>query len=100
MRRVGLLGLAITLSALGVTPSDAKPGEASKAAPHVKRTEHITATLVADAKQVEAGGTFRIGVRFQMKPHWHIYWHSPGTTGLPTKIRFKSGDGARFGPLE
>src|SRR5689334_13078948 len=46
----------------------------------------VTATLVSDVTQVEPGGTFRLGVQFQMAPGWHISWRNPGEAGLPSEV--------------
>jgi thiol:disulfide interchange protein/DsbC/DsbD-like thiol-disulfide interchange protein len=33
-----------------------------------------------------SGDSFLLGVRFTMKPGWHIYWRNPGDSGAPPKI--------------
>jgi DsbC/DsbD-like thiol-disulfide interchange protein len=43
---------------------------------------------------------FRIGVRFKMKPDWHIYWQYPGEFGLPTQIKFLLPAGVTAGELK
>ncbi len=42
----------------------------------------------------------RIGVRFKMKPDWHIYWQYPGEFGLPTQIKFLLPAGITAGELQ
>ncbi len=44
--------------------------------------------LVADATHAPAEGDFRVGVRFVLEPGWHMYWHNPGESGLPTSVEF------------
>jgi len=46
------------------------------------------ASLVADADSVEAGGEIRVGVKFVLDPHWHVYWKNPGDSGQPPSIRW------------
>ncbi len=49
---------------------------------------HARATLIADVDTIEPGKSFRLGVRYEIDPHWHIYWINPGDTGLNTKIEW------------
>src|SRR5947208_201936 len=51
--------------------------------------ELVKASLLADQSAIRPGQTFRIGVRYQMAPGWHIYWRYPGDAGIPTKIDWK-----------
>lgn len=63
-------------------------------------TEDLVRTqLVADVSAVRPGQTFTLGVLFEMKPEWHIYWHNPGDSGLATSIRFDLPEGVKAGPL-
>lgn len=54
----------------------------------VARADPATAELVADAESVAPGGTIRVGVRFVLEPHWHVYWKNPGDSGQPPSIRW------------
>ncbi len=47
------------------------------------------ARLVTSAANPEAGGTFWLGVHFDIRPGWHIYWRNPGGAGLATDIRWR-----------
>jgi thiol:disulfide interchange protein DsbD len=40
-----------------------------------------------------------LGVRFELKPGWHIYWHNPGESGLATSIRFDLPEGLSAGHI-
>ncbi|MGH7885327.1 MAG: protein-disulfide reductase DsbD domain-containing protein, partial [Thermodesulfobacteriota bacterium] len=61
-------------------------------------TNSVSAKLVSDVSSVKPGETFSVGVLFEIKPDWHIYWKNPGDSGLPTSIKldlpeeFKSGE--------
>jgi thiol:disulfide interchange protein/DsbC/DsbD-like thiol-disulfide interchange protein len=46
----------------------------------------VEAALLMDVSQVKPGDSFRVGVRFRMDPHWHIYWKNPGDSGLSTDV--------------
>ncbi len=56
------------------------------------------ARLVASAEPI-AGEPLLLGVRFDIKPGWHIYWRYPGDAGLATDIQWRLPDGAKPGPL-
>jgi thiol:disulfide interchange protein DsbD len=48
----------------------------------------VVTTLIADA----AGDRIQVGVLFEVALGWHIYWKSPGQTGLSTDVTFSVGD--------
>jgi thiol:disulfide interchange protein DsbD len=52
-----------------------------------------TASLVAGAESVAPGGTIRVGVQFQLDPHWHVYWKNPGDSGQAPSIRWRLPEG-------
>ncbi len=58
------------------------------------------ASLVADADSVEPGGKIRVGVRFVLDPHWHIYWKNPGDSGQPPSIRWRLPEGVTASEIE
>jgi DsbC/DsbD-like thiol-disulfide interchange protein len=60
----------------------------------------VTARLVTDTSTVQAGRLFRVGVLFQIKPGWHIYWKNAGDMGLPTSIKFRLPEGFAVGELQ
>ena len=77
----GLLwGLVASAVAWAEPPATAGSGAPDEGKPRVE------ATLLMDASQVKPGDTFRVGVRFQLEPDWHIYWKNPGDAGLPTDV--------------
>jgi thiol:disulfide interchange protein DsbD len=59
----------------------------------------VKAQLVADVDSVAPGTGFTLGVRFVMKPDWHIYWHNPGESGLATSIAFELPESLTAGPI-
>ncbi len=61
--------------------------------------DRVTARLVTDVASVEPGEPFRIGVLYQIRPQWHIYWRWPGNSGVPTRVEFQLPDGFEVGPL-
>lgn len=59
----------------------------------------VKARLVTDVNAIVPGKPFKVGVLFDIIPHWHIYWKNSGDTGLPTKLSFKLPDGFAVGEL-
>jgi hypothetical protein len=56
--------------------------------------------LVTSAASPEAGATFLLGVHFDIRPGWHIYWRNPGGAGLATDIQWKLAESFDAGPLQ
>jgi thiol:disulfide interchange protein DsbD len=59
----------------------------------------VKTKLVADVTAGQPSHTFTLGVLFEMKPDWHIYWRNPGESGLATSIKFELPEGIEAGPL-
>jgi thiol:disulfide interchange protein DsbD len=59
----------------------------------------VKTKLVVDVTAGQPSHTFTLGVLFEMKPDWHIYWRNPGDSGLATSIEFELSDGIEAGPL-
>ena len=55
---------------------------------------------MADADRVAPESDFHLGVRFEIKPGWHIYWRNPGGAGLATDIRWELPAGFQADELE
>lgn len=55
--------------------------------------KRVSARLLVDVERAQPGQTIRVGVLFDLDPGWHIYWRSPGSSGLPTELHWQdSGD--------
>ena len=74
-------------------------GTAAVAAPQLPPKDLVKTKLVADVTSVVPGNTFTLGVLFEMKPEWHIYWHNPGESGLATSVSFNLPEGLNAGPI-
>jgi hypothetical protein len=61
---------------------------------------NVRVRLVADTDHIAPGGDFHLGVRFEIKPGWHIYWRYPGGAGLATDIRWELPAGLQVDELE
>ena len=48
----------------------------------------VSLSLLSDKTAAVPGETFKVAVRANIEPEWHIYWKNPGETGLPTLIKW------------
>ncbi len=55
--------------------------------------------LVASADRLDPSEPVLLGVEFEIKPGWHIYWRNPGGAGLATDISWRLPTGVNAGPL-
>jgi len=83
----GLIATGIVLAAASAW---GQPGE----------TEHLKVQLVSDSDSVQPGRPLRVGLRFEMQDHWHIYWRNPGDSGVPPQVRWKLPAGFQVGKLQ
>ena len=67
--------------------------------PATVSTEHVTVTLVSEQSNIEPGQTLWIGLRFDLIPHWHIYWRNPGASGSAPVIRWTLPEGWESGEI-
>lgn len=49
----------------------------------------VSVKLIADTTAIEPGKPFRIGADFSLNPGWHIYYQTPGDSGMPTNVDIK-----------
>lgn len=70
----------------------------STSADEFKNTVHVR--LVSNVSSVKAGETFLVGVLYEIRPDWHIYWKNPGDSGLPTTLSLDLPDGYTAGDLK
>lgn len=55
--------------------------------------DYVSAEIISDHKSVKTSDEFWVGVKFILKPDWHIYWLNPGDSGLPTEIEWNLPEG-------
>jgi DsbC/DsbD-like thiol-disulfide interchange protein len=62
--------------------------------------QHAMVSLVAERSAAVPGQTLSVGLRFELDPHWHIYWRNPGDSGGPPTIEWKLPEGFQAGEFE
>jgi DsbC/DsbD-like thiol-disulfide interchange protein len=55
--------------------------------------------LVSNARLLQSGEPVLLGVQFDIRPGWHIYWKNPGGAGLATDVRWRLPPGVSAGDL-
>ena len=56
--------------------------------------------LLANVSSIKPGEPFTVGVRFTMKPHWHVYWLNPGDSGMPPQVIWTLPEGFTVSELQ
>jgi DsbC/DsbD-like thiol-disulfide interchange protein len=83
------LGLAIFL--LVVLPAAAVAGRGD---------ELVHVSVMGNVSAVKPGDSFMVGVMLKIDSGWHIYWKTPGDSGLPTKVTLDLPEGFSAGEVE
>lgn len=60
----------------------------------------VRVKLISETEQVVPGGVFHLALRFEIEPHWHIYWKNPGSSGLPVEIEWALPEGFAAGEIQ
>lgn len=68
------------------------PGTADSASSGWAETDQTKVRMIAGADGLGANRQVRLGLQFQMKPGWKVYWRSPGDAGFPPSVKW---DGSR-----
>src|SRR5271156_6175977 len=60
---------------------------------------HVTASLIAETRNIVPGRPLQVALRQQIQPGWHTYWSNPGDSGLPTTIEWSLPHNFSAGPI-
>jgi len=63
------------------------------------QTEQVQLKLLAEREAAIPGRTLWLGLRFELIPHWHVYWRNPGDSGEAPRIDWQLPDGWRPGNI-
>ena len=61
--------------------------------------QHATVELLADVSEIVPGETFHLGLRYELEPHWHVYWKNPGASGLAPEVEWTLPEGFAAGSM-
>ncbi len=56
--------------------------------------------LLANVSSIKPGEPFTVGVRFTMRPNWHVYWLNPGDSGMPPQVKWTLPEGFTVSELQ
>ncbi len=65
----------------------------------ILQKKHIQVEFLSEQASLVPGQNFWLAIRFQIEPHWHIYWQNPGDTGVPPSVKWILPEGIDAGPL-
>lgn len=54
-----------------------------------QRTSEVDYRLISATNATGGLETIRMGIEFDLRPGWHIYWRSPGDAGFPPELRLR-----------
>lgn len=63
------------------------------------RDGHVQVELVSPQTAIVPGQPLKLGVRFKMDPHWHVYYKNPGVTGFPPRFAWTLPAGWKAGEM-
>lgn len=75
-----ILGCSVA-AADGVIGVPAEPGASASL-----RTEQSEVRLLAATDGLGSDGRVQLGLQFRLRPHWKVYWRSPGAAGYPPRL--------------
>lgn len=64
------------------------------------RTPHAEVRLLSETPVATPGGTLWLGIRFDLAPHWHVYWRNPGDSGEPPRVDWRLPAGWQAGAIQ
>jgi thiol:disulfide interchange protein len=85
-------------AAVGLLLAAALPAPAALAGPPLA-SELVRPALYAESATVAPGRTLWLDLYLAIADGWHIYWHNPGDSGLPTEIKWTLPTGFLVGDI-
>jgi thiol:disulfide interchange protein DsbD len=69
------------------------------AASNQARTPHVTLTMTSETVAYQPGEPLWVGLRFDLIPHWHVYWRNPGDSGEAPRVDWSLPQGWQAGDI-
>ncbi len=86
--KIFIIPLVCLLALIGAAPAEPYSGH------------HATVELLAEVSEIIPGQTFHLGLRYELEPHWHVYWKNAGASGLAPEVEWELPEGFEVGALE
>jgi thiol:disulfide interchange protein len=95
----GVPGRAMLSSVIALAIVLATVASAASVPPASVTTDQVAVALVAEDTSLQPGRPATLGLRFDLAPHWHVYWQNPGDSGEPPRVAWTLPAGFTAGPL-
>lgn len=89
--RHGAIALLAMALAVGTALTLSPPARADLLPSRVD-TPEATVRLLADRAGLDGASSVRLGLQFDLKDDWKVYWRSPGDAGYPTTLSWNGSD--------
>lgn len=66
----------------------------------MNNNSNVKVELLSQRSSVQPGEDFWLGVKFDLKEKWHIYWRNVGDTGLATSVEWELPEGVQVSDLQ
>lgn len=60
----------------------------------------VKTEVFASVQAIHPGERFEVAIRYEMAPHWHIYWSNPGDSGVAPTISITAPEGFEVGSVQ
>jgi thiol:disulfide interchange protein DsbD len=82
---------ALPLSSIeeGPATSSTASSAAATAGIESRDTQGLGIEMISEVSSIEAGESFRVGLKIKHDPSFHTYWKNPGVVGVPTGLTWK-----------
>lgn len=99
-RHIGFIGVPEMMSKLEKTlKGGARVSEQEIMTAEEAPSEPSKISMVTDVEAIVPGQPFKLGILFEMKPDWYVYWKNPGDSGTEPQIEWKLPAGFSAGDL-
>jgi len=96
---MGVHGRLLIISLLTLAGFAATGTSIAHAQERPAQGQHVSASLVADTRNMVPGRPFHLALRQQIEAGWHTYWLNPGDAGLPTTLDWSMPGDFKAGPI-
>jgi thiol:disulfide interchange protein DsbD len=97
--RLSILGALARIAVTGLWVLAAGSAQAIGSGSETTRTEQVTLTLESGQPVATPGTPLWLGLRFDLIPHWHVYWRNPGDSGDAPRVDWTLPNGWEAGEI-
>lgn len=60
----------------------------------------VKTAAFASVEAVHPGEQFEVAIRYEIAPHWHLYWSNPGESGMAPSVSITAPEGFEVGSVQ